>query len=90
MRESVRKREKLRDVGVSVIEWETENKRESSGEGDRWTQCCYWPNQAVPVIHLYFLESNPFRILKKKKKSHTFNVLISEHFVCFNSNSNCS
>lgn len=50
---SVSEREKLRVVGVSVSEWETESKRESSGEGDcegrllhrynRQTQLCYWP-----------------------------------------------
>lgn len=51
MRELASEREKLRVVGVSVSEWETESKRESSGEGDcegrllysynRRTQLCY-------------------------------------------------
>lgn len=82
-REERSKKKKERVVGVSVSEWETESQRESGGEGDcerkllyrynRRTQLCCWPkpewSQAAPVIHLYLLESGPFRIFEGGEKA---------------------
>lgn len=74
-RVSVSEREKLRVVGVSVSEWETESKRESSGEGD-CEGITGQPNVAIgrslndlkpflSFIDIYF-ETSPFRIFSAR------------------------
>lgn len=52
MRELASEREKLRVVGGSVSEWETESKRESSGEGDREGRLLYSYNRRTQLLLL--------------------------------------